>query len=67
MDDNTEGQEWVRCPTCGNKTRLKLRKDTVLMHFPLFCPKCRKESLIDAKDFKVRQISIENNTEKPDA
>ena len=67
MGDNTEGQEWVRCPACGNKTRLKLRKDTVLTHFPLFCPKCKKECLIDAKDFKVRQISIENNTEKPDA
>lgn len=67
MGDNTEGQEWVHCPTCRNKTRLKLRKDTVLMHFPLFCPKCKKESLIDAKDFMVRQISIENNTEKPDA
>lgn len=67
MGDNTEGQEWVHCPACGNKTRLKLRKDTVLTHFPLFCPKCKKESLIDAKDFKVRQISIENNTEKSDA
>ena len=67
MGDNTEGQEWVHCPACGNKTRLKLRKDTVLTHFPLFCPKCKKESLIDAKDFKARQISIENNTEKPDA
>lgn len=47
MGDNTEGQEWVHCPACGNKTRLKLRKDTVLTHFPLFCPKCKKESLID--------------------
>ena len=43
MGDNTEGQEWVHCPACGNKTRLKLRKDTVLTHFPLFCPSARKK------------------------
>lgn len=55
-DEKSEYQEWVHCPICGNKTRLKLRQDTVLMHFPLFCPKCKKESLIDAKNFKISQI-----------
>ncbi|MCI7812372.1 MAG: cysteine-rich KTR domain-containing protein [Lachnospiraceae bacterium] len=48
--------EWVLCPICGNKTRLKLRQDTILRHFPLFCPKCRRESLIDAKNFQVQQV-----------
>ena len=42
------------CPVCGNKTRLRLREDTVLTHFPLFCPKCKKESLIDAKEYVVK-------------
>ena len=23
--------EWIRCPICGNKTRDRLRKDTVLL------------------------------------
>ncbi|MFQ7290143.1 MAG: cysteine-rich KTR domain-containing protein [Lacrimispora saccharolytica] len=31
--------EWLRCPVCGNKTRLKIRGDTELKYFPLFCPK----------------------------
>lgn len=48
--------EWVRCPVCGNKTRLQIREDTELKNFPLYCPKCRQESLIDAKDLQVTVI-----------
>lgn len=40
--------EWVRCPVYGNKTKLQIRTDTELKNFPLYCPKCRQESLIDA-------------------
>ena len=42
--------EWILCPFCGRKTRLKIRYDTVLENFPLYCPKCRKESLINVKN-----------------
>ena len=66
-DEKTEQQEWVYCPVCGNKTRLKLRQDTVLVHFPLFCPKCKNETLIDAKNFEVLQIGKIIYCEKPDA
>ncbi|HEQ3157928.1 TPA: cysteine-rich KTR domain-containing protein, partial [Streptococcus pyogenes] len=38
--------EWILCPVCGNKTRNKIRKDTVLENYPLYCPKCRQERLI---------------------
>jgi hypothetical protein len=27
--------EWILCPICGNKTRVKIRSDTVLENFPL--------------------------------
>ena len=67
MKDGKGEKRWVLCPWCGAKTRLQILRETELVTFPLFCPKCKKESLIDAKDFKVRQISIENNTEKSDA
>ncbi len=53
MEEKADQQEWILCPDCGSKTRLRLRQDTVLTHFPLFCPKCKKENLIDAKNFKV--------------
>lgn len=39
--------ELIYCPVCNNKTRLKIREDTILEHFPLFCPKCKKETLIN--------------------
>lgn len=52
----TGQKKWVTCPVCGGKTRIKIRKDTVLIHFPLFCPKCRKEMLIDLKQGNITII-----------
>ena len=48
--------EWVLCPVCGNKTRDKIRKDTILRNFPLYCPKCKRESLIAAKELNITVI-----------
>lgn len=49
-------EEWVICPDCGSKTRVKLRRDTVLKNFPLFCPKCKQESLINAENLRIEII-----------
>lgn len=38
--------QWILCPVCNNKTRLKIRKDTIIKNFPLYCPKCKTETLI---------------------
>lgn len=51
-----ENQEWILCPNCKNKTRIKIREDTLLFHFPLFCPKCRQETLINAEQLKISII-----------
>ena len=48
--------QWIICPICKNKTRLKIRKDTILKNYPLFCPKCKQESLIDAEEMKVSVV-----------
>lgn len=48
--------QWILCPICKNKTRTMIRKDTELKNFPLFCPKCRQESLIKVKDLQVTVI-----------
>ena len=45
--------EWIYCPICGNKTRTMIREDTELRNFPLYCPKCKKETSINAQDMKV--------------
>ncbi len=51
-----EKTEWIYCPICGNKTRTMIRENIELKNFPLYCPKCRQESLIDAKDLQVTVI-----------
>lgn len=45
--------QWIICPFCGSKTRNKIREDTVLKNYPLYCPKCKQETLISAKNLKV--------------
>ena len=53
--------EWILCPFCGSKTRLKIRDDTVLENFPLYCPKCKHETLIT-----VRKLNL-SIVQEPDA
>lgn len=48
--------EWIRCPICGGKTRNKIREDTVLVNYPLFCPKYKQESLIAAERLHIMII-----------
>lgn len=50
-------EKWILCPVCGSKTRLQLRNDTELKNFPLYCPKCKQESLIEAKDLRVTVVN----------
>ena len=48
--------KWVLCPVCGSKTRNRIREDTILKNYPLYCPKCKQEVLIEAKDLQVTVI-----------
>ncbi|MCH5271943.1 MAG: cysteine-rich KTR domain-containing protein [Lachnospiraceae bacterium] len=51
-----EKENWVLCPICHNKTRIKIRDDTILENFPLFCPKCKQETLISVKKLHTSVI-----------
>ena len=51
-----KSEEWILCPVCGNKTHDKMRKDTVLLNFPLYCPKCKQETLIEVQQQKIAVI-----------
>ncbi|MBQ8682194.1 MAG: cysteine-rich KTR domain-containing protein [Selenomonadales bacterium] len=44
------------CPICKNKTRLKIRYNTVIKNFPLFCPKCKQETLISVEQLHTSVI-----------
>ncbi len=35
--------KWIHCPICGSKIRDKIRENTVLKNYPLYCPKYRLE------------------------
>ena len=60
MNATEEEKRWVLCPRCGAKTRLRILRETKLKTFPLFCPKCRQESIINIKNFIIE-------TKQPDA
>ncbi|MCI8772180.1 MAG: hypothetical protein HFH73_13840 [Lachnospiraceae bacterium] len=32
------------CPNCGSKTCVRIKKDTVLKYYPLYCMKCKQET-----------------------
>ena len=53
---NELDEKWILCPVCGAKTRLRLLQRTVLRDFPLFCPKCKQERIINAQNFRIEII-----------
>jgi hypothetical protein len=53
---NETEEKWILCPVCGAKTRLRLLQRTVLRDFPLFCPKCKHESIINAQNYHVEKV-----------
>ncbi len=53
--------EWILCPVCGNKTRNRIHEDTVLKNYPLYCPKCKQETLIEAKHLQVTVLKKPQN------
>ncbi len=53
MDEEREESRWVHCPVCGGKTRVKVYEDTVLVRFPLYCPKCKREVRVDVVKLKM--------------
>ena len=48
--------EWVYCPICSIKTRDKIRTDTILKNYPLYCPKCKQVTLVEVKNLQVTVI-----------
>ena len=49
---------WIHCPKCHCRTRTRIKKETVVYHFPVFCPKCKEEFLVDIKESKIK-LSVE--------
>ncbi len=53
MDTTRTCSRWIHCPICDGKTRTKVYSDTVLLKFPLYCPKCKKEIRVNVVQLKM--------------
>lgn len=53
MCDERNGFRWVQCPVCGGRTKTKMYEDTVLVKYPLYCQKCKKELLVNIVKFRM--------------
>ena len=53
MQNITPESLWVHGPVCGAKTRTRAYANTVMIKFPLFCSKCKKETQIDVVQLKM--------------
>lgn len=52
-NNQMQEEKWVLCPGCGGKTRTRMLEGTVLVQFPLFCPKCKREYLVNAEKGEI--------------
>lgn len=46
-------KRFLCCPACGSKTRVMVNTDTVIHRLPLYCPKCKRETLVDVRNQKL--------------
>ena len=53
MGTINENSQWFYCRICGSKTRTKVCENTVVFHFPQYCPKCKTEVRIDIMQLKM--------------
>lgn len=55
--------KWIFCPFCENKTRNRNRKDTILLNYPLYSPKCKQVTRVkydaEINSLKTMMESIE--------
>lgn len=44
---------WIKCPFCDGETKTKVYPDTVLINFPLYCPRCNRETKVNVAQLKM--------------
>lgn len=53
MNKSADESAWVRCPYCKMKTKTKIYADSILIRFPLYCARCKKEMAVDIVRQKI--------------
>ena len=59
-EGGTNNDKWLLCPVCKNKTRTRIRLDTTLTNFPLFCPKCKQETMVNVQKLNMTVVKEPN-------
>ena len=55
MKTEQQTPRWIPCPICNKKTDVKVYADTALFNFPLQCPHCHHETLINVFQLKMAE------------
>lgn len=56
---------WVVCPVCRKKKVQRIAADTVAKNLPVYCARCRCESIVDIlEDGKVRPARVGKSMEE---
>lgn len=53
METTSKPYQWLPCPLCTANTRVRVYEDTVLLNFPLYCTRCKREFIIGVIKFKM--------------
>ena len=54
--DMQEVTQWIKCPKCSEKTRVKVKATTIMKDFPLFCTWCKQETLINVEKYIIEEV-----------
>lgn len=53
MNNENRTPHWLNCPICKEQVDVKVYEDTILLNFPLDCPKCKAHTLINVIQLKM--------------
>ena len=53
--------EWLFCPKCQKRTRVKVYENTVMVHCPLYCHWCNTEIIIV---YVAGKVTVEKKAER---
>ena len=53
MENTGIEKRWLDCPICNSKTRVMVSGNTVLCFFPLYCLRCKNETVVNVARFNM--------------
>lgn len=57
MDNLIDEKGWLHYPKCRQRTEQKIGPDTIAHRWPMYCPQCSRESMLNVLDGKAELAS----------